>query len=79
MQDWDYAPAEYAWHQAELELVMRRPDTPQLIATLIDLINSEALSIDDVNEVLDADGVGRPQVFPVLGRNVSMTLKHLVS
>jgi hypothetical protein len=58
MQDWDYAPAEYAWHQAELELVMRRPDTPQLIATLIDLINSEALSIDDVNEVLDADGVG---------------------
>jgi hypothetical protein len=58
MGDWDYAPAEYAWHQAELELVMRRPDTPQLIETLLDLIDAGALTVDSVNEILDADGVG---------------------
>ena len=28
--DWDYEPAEYAWHNAELELVMRRPDTARI-------------------------------------------------
>jgi hypothetical protein len=56
--DSDYEPAEYAWHNGELELVLRRPDTPQLIEILFDLIQAGALSRQDVNAVLEADGCG---------------------
>lgn len=54
--DWDYAPAEYAWHNGELEVVMRRPETAQLIEILVDLIDEGVLPIEDVNAVLEADG-----------------------
>jgi hypothetical protein len=58
LHDWDYEPAEYAWHNGEFELVMKRPDTAQLIEILVDLVDQEALSADDVNAILEADGCG---------------------
>lgn len=58
MSDWDYAPAEYAWHQAELELVMRRPDTPQLAELLADIVNDGGLAVEDINEILETDRCG---------------------
>lgn len=54
--DWDYAPAEYAWHNGELEVVMRRPETAQLIEILVDLIDEGVLPIENVNAILEADG-----------------------
>jgi hypothetical protein len=56
--DWDYEPSEYAWHNGELELVMRRPDTPQLVEILVDLIDAGCVRIADVNAILKADGSG---------------------
>ncbi len=58
LSDWDYHSAEYAWHFAELELAMRRPDTAQLFEILIDLVNEAGLPMADVNAVLKDDGVG---------------------
>src|SRR5437016_2971507 len=34
----EYEPAEYAWHNGELELLMRRPDSAQLFETLVDFV-----------------------------------------
>ena len=53
-----YEGAEYAWHQGELELVMRRPDTAQLVETVADLIAEGWLDARDVNEILEADRCG---------------------
>lgn len=58
MADWDYQPSEYAWHNGEFALVMRRPDTAQLTEILVDLIEDEALGMRDVNAILEADGSG---------------------
>jgi hypothetical protein len=58
LSDWDYEPAEYAWHYGELEAILRRPDTPQLMEILADLVDFGALTAAEVNAVLDADGVG---------------------
>lgn len=56
--DWgDYHTAEYAWHDGELEAVMTRPETPDLIDTLADLLQNRLLSIDEVNQVLQTDNV----------------------
>jgi hypothetical protein len=52
----DYEPAEYAWHNGELELAMRRPDSPQLFEILVDLVDEQALSKADINAILEADG-----------------------
>ena len=55
--DWgDYQPAEYAWHQGELELILRRPSTIELAAILADFIQSEMLSANIVNNILSEDG-----------------------
>jgi hypothetical protein len=51
-----YEPAEHAWHNGELELVMRRPNTIELIEVLGDLIEEGCLGCDEVNEVLADDG-----------------------
>lgn len=56
LSDWDYEPAEYAWHNAELELAMRRPDTAQLVEILVDIAEEEFLQIGDINEILESDG-----------------------
>jgi hypothetical protein len=37
---------------------MKRPDTAQLVEILVDLVDEETLSIDDVNAILEADGCG---------------------
>lgn len=54
----DYQPAEYGWHQGELELVMRRPNTVQLVETLGDLIAAPWLGTGEVNAILEADRCG---------------------
>jgi hypothetical protein len=54
----DYEPAEYAWHNGELELAMRRPDSAQLFEILVDLVNEQALRSADINAILEADGCG---------------------
>jgi hypothetical protein len=46
---------EYAWHFAETELVMRRPNTAQLVETLGDLLQQNLLSVDSVNTILAED------------------------
>ncbi|WP_253709075.1 hypothetical protein [Bradyrhizobium sp. WD16] len=56
--DWDYEPAEYAWHNGELELVMRRPDTAQLVEILVDLADAGCIRVGDVNAILKADSSG---------------------
>jgi hypothetical protein len=58
LHDWDYEPAEYAWHNGEFELIMKRPDTAQLVEILVDLVDEDVLSINDVNAILEADGCG---------------------
>ena len=58
LSDWDYLPAEYGWHYSELELVLRRPDTVQLVEILADLIEAGPLNADEVNAILKADGCG---------------------
>lgn len=51
--DWgDYMPAEHAWHNGEFELILRRPNTLQLIETLGDLISDKWLSCEEVNEMM---------------------------
>ncbi len=52
-----YYPEEHAWHNAELELLMRRPSTADLCEILADLIQNGMLSASDVNGVLEDEGV----------------------
>lgn len=56
-QDVYFHPAENAWHNGELELVMRRPNTVQLAETLIDLLNERIILLENVNEILRDDNV----------------------
>lgn len=57
--DWgQYESAEYAWHQGELELILRRPSTVQLVEIIADLITGEWLDEAPVNEILEADRCG---------------------
>lgn len=54
--DWgDYQPGEYAWHYGELELIMRRSNTIQLIEILGDLIQENILELGPVNKILQED------------------------
>lgn len=56
--DWGhYSPAEYAYHRGELELVFRRPSTPDLADVIGDLIADGCLECDNVNQVLAGSGV----------------------
>src|SRR4051794_30464660 len=48
--DWgEYEPVEGAWHQGELELILRRPETAVLIEVLGDLIDEGWLIDREVN------------------------------
>lgn len=58
MSDWDYDLAEYAWHDGEFEVVLRRPNSTQLAEILVDLVEEQLLSASDVNDILAADQVG---------------------
>jgi hypothetical protein len=48
----DYEFVDSGWIRAELEVSMRRPDTPELVETLADLIQEGWLEGARVNEVL---------------------------
>ncbi len=56
--EWDYEPAEYAWHTGQLELVTRRPDTAQLVEILVDFTDAGYILIEHVNGILEADRSG---------------------
>src|SRR5690349_21517495 len=46
LDDWgDYHNAEYGWHLSELELILRRPTTVQLVEILADLITQRWLNV----------------------------------
>ncbi len=52
-----YENAEYAWHYGETELIMRRPNTQQLVEILGDMLQQHMLDVDAVNEILTDDNV----------------------
>lgn len=52
-----YEVSEYAWHFAELELVFRRPTSAELSELLADMVQSELLSISEVNSILENNNV----------------------
>jgi hypothetical protein len=52
-----YMNEEFGWHLGEAELVMRRPDTAQLVELLGDLLQEGMLDLGTVNEILAEDNV----------------------
>ena len=52
-----YYPAEYGWHNAELELLMQRPDTAELVEVLADLIQEGIFDCHAVNEILKSENL----------------------
>jgi hypothetical protein len=50
-----YMSEEFAWHIGETELVMRRPDTAQLIEILSDMLQQGMLDLSAVNGILAED------------------------
>ncbi len=50
-----YMNEEFAWHTAETELVMRRPDTAQLVEILGDMLQQRMLDLSAVNRTLAED------------------------
>lgn len=54
--DWGmYMNEEFGWHIAETELVMRRPDTIQLVEILADFLQQGMLDVSAVNAILIED------------------------
>ena len=51
----EYTIEEFAWHFAEFELVMRRPDTAQLIEVVGDMLQQRMFNVDAVNGILKDD------------------------
>ena len=54
----DYHYVDSGWIRAELEVCLRRPDTPDLVETIADLIGDGWLELDTVNEILHESGCG---------------------
>ena len=52
-----YQPAEHAWHNGEIELVFRRLNTVQFAEFICELIEDGRFSVQEVNELLERDGV----------------------
>lgn len=52
-----YYPSEYGWHNAEIEIMMKRPATVDLCEVLADLIQAGVLRSKDVNEILESENV----------------------
>lgn len=50
-----YMNEEFGWHLAETELVMRRPDTAQLVEILGDMVQENMLDFGAVNRILAED------------------------
>jgi hypothetical protein len=53
----EYLAQEFAWHVGEMALLIRRLNSPQLAEFLCELVNEEWLKIDDLNDLLEQDGV----------------------
>ena len=51
----DYMSFENSWHYGEIEVLMRRPSTIQLVEILADLLQEDLLDIDVVNNILRED------------------------
>ena len=54
----DYESSEYAWHNGEFELALRRNGTPQFLELLCELIEREWLTLPQVNEALEKEASG---------------------
>jgi len=52
----EYQTAELAWHNGQIELIMRIPDTFELIEILADLIENKLLEESMVNIILKENG-----------------------
>ncbi|PGB58547.1 hypothetical protein [Bacillus toyonensis] len=52
----EYQVAEHAWHLGEIEIIMRRPNTTQLVEILADMLQENLLDINIINEILLEDG-----------------------
>ncbi len=48
-----YYPVEYGWHNSQIELAFKIPNTIQLVEILADLIEDGVLSDEDVNGILE--------------------------
>lgn len=54
--EYGYEDIEYAWHNGEFELSLRRLDSIRLIEILGDIIEREWLSLNEVNHLLQTEG-----------------------
>ncbi|MBU8689487.1 hypothetical protein KM918_19400 [Priestia megaterium] len=52
----DYQMAEHAWHIGQIELIMRLPNTVELVEILADMIQERMLDVEVINEILNNDG-----------------------
>jgi len=52
-----YYPSEYGWHNAEIELALRRPETSNLVEILADLIQEGILDVESVNCIIVNDNL----------------------
>ena len=53
----DYWPQEHIWHEGDFKLIFRRLSTVEFAEFVCDLIEQKLLDIDEVNYLLDKDGV----------------------
>lgn len=52
-----YYPAEYGWHNSQIELAFKIPNTIQLVEILADLIEEGILNDAEVNEILEENNL----------------------
>lgn len=69
-----YMSEEFAWHYAETELIMRRPDTAQLTAILGDMLQQRMLELGAVNGILREDNSSIRFETHGFNEDVSVTL-----
>ncbi|WP_394531770.1 hypothetical protein C1N83_26635 [Priestia aryabhattai] len=51
-----YHLTEHAWHLGQIEVIIKRPSTIQLVEILADIIQENLLDINDINQILIEDG-----------------------
>jgi len=73
-----YHPAEHAWHNGEMELIFRRLNTIQFAEFLCELVEDERFSMEDVNILLERDGVSF-RISKVLSTEPTTNTKIAVS
>ncbi|MFA4844011.1 MAG: hypothetical protein WC632_03565 [Candidatus Margulisiibacteriota bacterium] len=67
-----YHPAENAYHMGEMELLMLKPNTRQLIEIIADYVENDILPIKEINEILVE---GNCSVQYQKGNNDKLTIK----